>query len=136
MLYEPPGKATSDRVHGAGSMTTRSTTWSFLTGCSASPTTSTALEDVQLMDNGQQVGPTGLPEDGDDADPESDELYDKAVQVVIETRRASISGVQRRLKIGYNRAARMIEQMEAAGIVSPPSHNGNREVLVPAPPKD
>jgi len=69
---------------------------------------------------------------GDDA--ESDPLYDDAVRIVTESRRASISGVQRRLKIGYNRAARMIEQMEMAGIVGPQQSNGNREVLVPPPP--
>ena len=67
---------------------------------------------------------------------ESDPLYDQAVQIVTETRRASISGVQRRLKIGYNRAARMVEAMEAAGVVSPQESNGNREVLAPPPPKD
>ena len=64
----------------------------------------------------------------------SDALYDQAVQIVTETRRASISGVQRRLKIGYNRAARMIEQMEEAGIVGPAQTNGNREVLAAPPP--
>ncbi|HFD79436.1 MAG TPA: DNA translocase FtsK [Gammaproteobacteria bacterium] len=71
----------------------------------------------------------------DSSDPEADALYDEAVRIVTETRRASISGVQRRLKIGYNRAARMIEQMEAAGIVGPQQSNGNREVLAPPPPE-
>ncbi len=71
----------------------------------------------------------------DEDDAESDPLYDDAVRVVTETRRASISGVQRRLKIGYNRAARMIEQMEACGIVGPQQSNGNREVLAPPPPE-
>ncbi|MCW9015601.1 MAG: DNA translocase FtsK 4TM domain-containing protein, partial [Kangiellaceae bacterium] len=65
---------------------------------------------------------------------EKDELYDQAVAIVTETRKASISGVQRRLKIGYNRAARMIEEMEAAGIVSEMQSNGSREVLAPPPP--
>jgi S-DNA-T family DNA segregation ATPase FtsK/SpoIIIE len=68
------------------------------------------------------------------SDGESDVLYDQAVQIVTETRRASISGVQRRLKIGYNRAARMIEQMEESGIVGPLQSNGNREVIANAPP--
>jgi len=63
---------------------------------------------------------------------ESDELYDKAVNVVIKTRRPSISLVQRHLRIGYNRAARLIEQMERSGVVSPVGANGNREVLAPA----
>ncbi len=64
-------------------------------------------------------------------DGEADELYDKAVEIVISSRRATISSLQRRLKIGYNRAARMIEQMEEAGVVSQMETNGNREVLVP-----
>jgi len=71
-----------------------------------------------------------LTEGGD----EQDELYDHAVKIVTESRRASISGVQRRLKIGYNRAARMIEAMEAAGIVSEMQSNGSREVIAPPPP--
>jgi S-DNA-T family DNA segregation ATPase FtsK/SpoIIIE len=68
-------------------------------------------------------------------DPEQDPLYDEAVRIVTESRKASISGVQRRLKIGYNRAARMIEAMEAAGLVGPLQSNGGREVLAPPPPE-
>ena len=65
---------------------------------------------------------------------ESDPLYDEAVRIVTESRRASISGVQRRLKIGYNRAARLVEEMERTGVVSMAQSNGNREVLAPPPP--
>ena len=75
----------------------------------------------------------GFPSESDSGS-EKDELYDHAVQIVTETRKASISGVQRRLKIGYNRAARMIEEMEAAGIVSEMQSNGSREVIAPPPP--
>lgn len=71
---------------------------------------------------------------GDDA--ETDALYDQAVEFVTESRKASISSVQRRFKVGYNRAARMIEDMEAAGVVSPAETNGSREVLAPAPVRD
>ncbi|MES2562163.1 MAG: DNA translocase FtsK, partial [Pseudomonadota bacterium] len=70
--------------------------------------------------------------DGGLADAESDPLYDQAVAIVLKTRRASISLVQRHLRIGYNRAARLIEQMERSGMVSAMQTNGNREVLVPA----
>ena len=66
------------------------------------------------------------------ADAEADPLYDQAVQVIIKNRRASISSVQRNLRIGYNRAARLLEQMEQAGLVSAMQPNGNREILVPA----
>ena len=81
----------------------------------------------------------GLPgeagEGGEDgSDPEQDPLYDEAVRIVTESRKASISGVQRRLKIGYTRAARMIEAMEEAGLVGPLQSNGSREVLAPPPP--
>ena len=71
---------------------------------------------------------------GDDA--EQDELYDEAVQFVTQSRRASISAVQRKLKIGYNRAARMIEAMEIAGVVTEMSSNGSREVIAPPPIED
>ncbi|MFA3779475.1 DNA translocase FtsK 4TM domain-containing protein [Yersinia sp. 1652 StPb PI] len=70
---------------------------------------------------------------GLDSDEELDPLFDQAVNFVLEKRRASISGVQRQFRIGYNRAARIIEQMEAQQIVSTPGHNGNREVLAPPP---
>jgi S-DNA-T family DNA segregation ATPase FtsK/SpoIIIE len=63
-------------------------------------------------------------------------LYDEAVQFVTETRKASISSVQRRFKVGYNRAATMIEDMEAAGVVSPAESNGSRVVLAPSPVRD
>ena len=63
---------------------------------------------------------------------ESDPLYDEAVAIVVKTRRASISLVQRNLRIGYNRAARLIEEMERAGLVSSMQSNGNREVLAPS----
>ncbi|MDH5650084.1 MAG: DNA translocase FtsK, partial [Gammaproteobacteria bacterium] len=72
---------------------------------------------------------------GMDGDDESDPLYDEALAIVTESRRASISGVQRRLRIGYNRAARLIEQMEKTGVVGPLQSNGSREVLAPPPPK-
>ena len=62
---------------------------------------------------------------------QDDELYDEAVQFVLESRRASISSVQRKLRIGYNRAARLIEAMESAGVVSAMNSNGSREILVP-----
>jgi S-DNA-T family DNA segregation ATPase FtsK/SpoIIIE len=72
---------------------------------------------------------------GEGGEGEQDPLYDEAVRIVTETRKASISGVQRRLKIGYNRAARMIEAMEAAGLVGTLQSNGSREVLAPPPPE-
>jgi S-DNA-T family DNA segregation ATPase FtsK/SpoIIIE len=82
-------------------------------------------------------GLSGEPAPGEEGggDPEQDPLYDEAVKIVTESRKASISGVQRRLKIGYNRAARMIEAMEAAGLVGPLNSNGSREVLAPPPPE-
>ncbi|TAL40283.1 MAG: cell division protein FtsK, partial [Methylovulum sp.] len=73
---------------------------------------------------------------GDSGNPESDALYDEAVRFVTESRKASISSVQRRFKVGYNRAATMIEDMEAAGIVSAAESNGSRVVLAPPPVKD
>jgi len=63
---------------------------------------------------------------------EKDPLYDQAVQIVLQNRRASISLVQRHLRIGYNRAARLIEEMEKAGLVTPMASNGNREIIQPS----
>ena len=115
MLYLPPGTAAPERVHGA-----------FVDDHEVHKVVELAaragrarlhhgvLEEVQTLGNGQVIGESGLPEDaaGEGASGDYDELYDQAVRIVTETRRASISGVQRRLKIGYNRAARMIEMME------------------------
>lgn len=90
------------------------------------------IEDIVAgFDDG---GFAGSSENGDEnGGSEADPLYDQAVKIVLESRRASISNIQRRLKIGYNRAARMIEDMEAAGLVSAMGHNGTREVLAPEP---
>ena len=87
--------------------------------------------------NGEASAEVLLPgEQPEGADQEVDEFYDEAVAYVTESRRASVSGVQRKFRIGYNRAARLVEQMEASGVVSSPGHNGNREVMAPPPPKD
>ena len=69
---------------------------------------------------------------GGGASAEKDEMYDQAVEIVLKNRKASISLVQRHLKIGYNRAARMLEEMENAGLVSAMSGSGQRDILVPA----
>jgi S-DNA-T family DNA segregation ATPase FtsK/SpoIIIE len=82
------------------------------------------------------ISENGEDESGEGGDAEQDPLYDQAVKIVVEGRKASISGVQRRLKIGYNRAARMIESMEAAGLVGPLQSNGSREILAPPPPEE
>jgi S-DNA-T family DNA segregation ATPase FtsK/SpoIIIE len=95
------------------------------------------LEETQSLGDGRVINESGLPEEsGENGDGGYDELYDRALRIVTETRRASISGVQRHLRIGYNRAARLIEQMERDGVVSAPEHNGNRTVLAPPPPKE
>jgi len=73
----------------------------------------------------------GIPGLDEDESGEADPLYDAAVSIVAQTRKASISSIQRKLKVGYNRAARMVETMEEAGIVSPVQSNGQREVLIP-----
>ena len=135
MLYLPPGTANTERVHGAFvSDDEVHRVVKYLKEHTQKPQyIDGILEDTQELADGRVIGETGLPEE---AGGEGDQFYDMAVRIVTETRRASISGVQRRLKIGYNRAARLIEEMEAAGIVSAPEHNGNRTVLAPPPPRD
>ena len=136
MLYLPPGTAMPERVHGAFvSDEEVHRVVEHLKQVGGPDYIEGVLEEAQTLYDGSSVGANGLPEAAGSDDPEADPLYDQAVQIVTETRRASISGVQRRLKIGYNRAARLIEAMEAAGIVSTPEHNGDRSVLAPPPPR-
>ena len=137
MLYLPPGTATPERVHGAfvGDDEVHKVV-AHLRNQGKPDYVENVFGDVHSLGDGRVIGESGLPEDAEgEGEGDYDELYDKAVAIVTESRRASISGVQRRLKIGYNRAARLIEMMEAQGIVSAPQHNGNREVLANPPPE-
>jgi len=125
MLYLPPGTGYPQRVHGA-----------FV----SDQEVHRVIEYLKSQGEANYIEGvlTSMDEQGDGgeldggADAEADPLYDQAVALVLKSRRASISYVQRDLRIGYNRAARLIEQMEKAGIVSPMQHNGNREVIAPA----
>ncbi|MBT8419229.1 MAG: DNA translocase FtsK 4TM domain-containing protein [Gammaproteobacteria bacterium] len=130
MLYLPPGKPIPVRIHGAFVADGEVHNVVEYLREQGKPN---YLEELLSAEGDTIAFGAGLTDDDDD--PEADPLYDQAVRIVTETRRASISGVQRRLKIGYNRAARMVEQMELAGIVSPLESNGNREVLAPPPPE-
>ena len=129
MLYLPPGNSIPKRIHGA-----------FVDDNEVHRVVAhiKTMGEPDYIDTILQE-PTeaipGLPDVGGGSVEDSDPLYDEAVHIVTETRRASISGVQRRLKIGYNRAARLIEEMERTGIVTPAQTNGNREVLAPPPPE-
>ena len=134
MLYLPPGTAMPIRVHGAfvADHEVHAVVRNLKKG--GAPR---YLEEILETPAGPTPGLAGIdPAPVEEIDAEQDPLYDQAVQIVLETRKASISGVQRRLKIGYNRAARMVESMEQAGLVGPLQANGSREVLVPAPAKD
>ena len=128
MLYLPPGTGLPNRVHGAFvSDDEVHRVVEFLKEHGEPDYVEGLLEGALEGETGEGVNPvTGM------ADAESDPLYDQAVQVIIKNRRASISSVQRHLRIGYNRAARLLEQMEQAGLVSAMQPNGNREILVPA----
>ncbi|NNM01020.1 MAG: hypothetical protein HKO62_09740, partial [Gammaproteobacteria bacterium] len=127
MLYLPPGTSLPTRIHGAFVSDDEVHAVVARLKEAGEPNYIDGITAGDLDD-----GEMGIPGMADDDDAEKDELYDRACQIVIETRRASISGVQRRLKIGYNRAARMLEQMEQAGLVSELQSNGSREVLIPA----
>lgn len=133
MLYLPPGTAIPNRVHGAFVSDDEVHKVVERLKAAGEPEYIEAIL-TGPTDGAEEIdgGSAGGMGDGD----EQDELYDRAVRIVTETRRASVSGIQRRLKIGYNRAARMVEAMEAAGVVSELQSNGSREVLAPPPPKD
>jgi len=127
MLYLPSGTSIPDRAHGAfvdDHEVHKVVDFLKSMGCA-----NYIDEITREIDETAATG--GFAESNDESDP----LYDQAVRFVTESRRASISSVQRRLKVGYNRAARMIEDMESAGVVSSPETNGSREVLVPPPPE-
>ncbi len=128
MLYLPPGSGLPERIHGAFVDDHEvHQVVHFLKQAGEPNYLEEITQDVSLEGENSGVG--------DASDGETDPLYDQAVQIVTETRRASVSGVQRRLKVGYNRAARIVEAMEAAGVVSSMQGNGSREVLAP-PPRD
>jgi S-DNA-T family DNA segregation ATPase FtsK/SpoIIIE len=127
MLYLPPGVGVPIRVHGAfvgdDEVHRVVNDWK----SRAEPE---YIDDI--VSSAQETGPIpGWSGSENSSSEDSDDLYDEAVSFVLESRRASISAVQRKLRIGYNRAARLIESMEEAGLVSEMSSNGSREVLVP-----
>jgi S-DNA-T family DNA segregation ATPase FtsK/SpoIIIE len=134
MLYMPPGTAIPDRVHGAfvddhevhGVV-------DYLRSLGEPDYEKDILDGNQMTTDGMTINDSGIPQEPKD---DTDELYDQAVAWVTESRKASISSVQRHLRVGYNRAANIVEEMEASGVVSPPEHNGQREVLAPPPPRD
>jgi DNA segregation ATPase FtsK/SpoIIIE, S-DNA-T family len=127
MLYLAPGTGHPVRVHGAFVADGEVHKVVEHLKRVAGPDYVEGILDAPLAEG---EGESGI--EGGDGGDENDPLYDQAVEVVLKTRRPSISLVQRHLRIGYNRAARMIEQMERAGLVSPMGTNGNRDVLVPA----
>ena len=130
MLYLPPGSSHTTRVHGA--FASDDDVHAVVNNWKARGKPNYIDEII----SGDQGPESLLPGEQMESDEEVDPLFDQVVEHVVQSRRGSVSGVQRRFKIGYNRAARIVEQLEAQGIVSAPGHNGNREVLAPAPPKD
>jgi S-DNA-T family DNA segregation ATPase FtsK/SpoIIIE len=131
MLFLPPGTSTPTRVHGAFvSDNEVHAVVKNLRGA-GSPK---FIEEILSGPSGDFSA--GVIMTGGELDAEQDPLYDEAVRIVTESRKASISNIQRRLKVGYNRAARMVETMEEAGIVGNLQTNGFREVLAPPPPGD
>src|SRR6266480_3817690 len=137
MLYLPPGTSLPTRVHGAfvSDQEVHRVVEALKT-----PQPPSYIEEVLSGPKGPIAGLSG--EEGESEggsggeDAEQDPLYDEAVRIVTTERKPSISYVQRRLKIGYNRAARLLEGMEQAGLVGPLQTNGARDVLAPAPPEE
>lgn len=129
MLYLPPGTSVPERIHGCfvddHEVHKVVADWKRR----GAPNYLEEITDEATVSSIPVPGFSGG-EEGED-DPEADPLYDEAVAFVLESRKASISSVQRKLRVGYNRAARLIEQMEASGVVSPMSSNGSREILSP-----
>ena len=135
MLYLPPGTSIPTRVHGA--FVSDQEVHRVVAGLKAA---SPPVYIDEILEGPRNPIP-GFPSDDEEGEggpesAESDPLYDEAVRIVTETRKASISGVQRRLKIGYNRAARLVEAMEAAGLVGPLQSNGSREIFGAPPPQE
>ncbi|MDX1489964.1 MAG: DNA translocase FtsK 4TM domain-containing protein [Pseudohongiellaceae bacterium] len=130
MLYLPPGGGVATRVHGAfvsdDEVHRVVADWK-------SRGEPVYIDEITQGADDSDIGAFGGGDDG--GSDEGDALYDEAVAFVTETRKASISAVQRKLRIGYNRAARMIDTMEASGVVSPMGSNGSREVIAPPPPR-
>ncbi len=127
MLYLPPGMGYPLRVHGA--FVSDNEVHSVVNDLKSRG----KADYIDEILSGEGVSTGGIIPGDADPQSETDPLYDQAVSIVTETRRASISGLQRRLKVGYNRAARMVEDMEAAGVVSAVQSNGQREVVAPPP---
>ncbi|MDO8465629.1 MAG: DNA translocase FtsK 4TM domain-containing protein [Gallionella sp.] len=126
MLYLPPGSGYPQRVHGAFVSDQEVHRIAEYLKAQGMPQYIDGV--LNSLEEADESGGEG----GASMDAEADPLYDQAVEIVLKNRRASISLVQRHLRIGYNRAARLVEQMEAAGIVSAMQSNGNREVIAPA----
>ncbi len=131
MLYMPPGTSLPERVHGA--FVSDDEVHRVVAEWKKRGQPEFVDEIVNGVPDEATPGLTGFDSE-ESSDGESDALFDEAVAFVTETRKVSISSVQRKLRIGYNRAARLVESMENAGVVSPAGHNGSREVLAPPPP--
>ncbi|MFC5459094.1 DNA translocase FtsK [Massilia niabensis] len=130
MLYMPPGTGLPVRVHGAFVSDEEVHRVVKHLQSTGEPNYIEGILEGGTLEEGGSGGGDAMA--GGEGGGESDALYDQAVAVVLKNRRASISLVQRHLRIGYNRAARLLEQMEQSGVVSPMQSNGNRDILVPA----
>ena len=133
MLYMGPGSSALQRLHGPNVSDQEVHRVVAHLQQSESPDYIDSFLDRPAARESKGSG-EGFSDSDSDSEEGKDPFYEQAVDVVIKTRRASISGVQRRLRVGYNRAARMLEDMERSGVVGPQQPNGSREVLAPAPP--